>query len=187
MVKALEAGVRFFQYRNKTGTRNTIYQTALSLTSKARDAGALLILNDHADIARATHADGVHLGQDDFPLEQARAMLGTRMLIGVSTHSLEQAKSAQAAGADYIGFGPIFPTSTKDAGKTQGLQALTTLTHSITVPVIAIGGINHANVRDAVRTGADGIAVISAILSAEDIPAAAGEMLKLISDVRRVE
>lgn len=186
MIMALDAGVRFFQYRNKTGARKDIYQTSLSLARIARNAGALFVLNDHADIAGAVHADGVHLGQDDLPLEQARALLGHSMVIGISTHSAEQAASAQAAGADYVGFGPIFASSTKDAGRVQDLPLLSMLKRTVALPVIAIGGINHENVRDVMQSGADGVAVISAILSTENIAAAASRMLILISDVRRV-
>ncbi|MGE5751356.1 MAG: thiamine phosphate synthase, partial [Nitrospirota bacterium] len=114
MSEALEAGVRFFQYRNKRGTRREIYEISLQLIPLAREAGALFIVNDHADIALAVDADGVHLGQDDLPIEHARNLLGSGKLIGISTHSPDQAKAAKAGGADYIGFGPVFRTSTKD-------------------------------------------------------------------------
>jgi len=185
MQQALDAGVTFFQYRNKDGARKGVYETALMLARIARNARACFIVNDHADIAAAVDADGVHLGQDDLPVEFARRLLGKDKLIGISTHSLEQAVAAEAAGADYIGFGPIFPTVTKDAGQTQGIQNLSIIRQTVTLPVIAIGGIKHSNVRDVILSGADGVAVISAILSAGNIATAAGNMLRSISDVRR--
>ncbi len=123
--QAQSGGVTFFQYRNKNGTRREIYEAALRLTPVLRASGALFILNDHADIAAAVGADGVHLGQDDLPIAVARRILGPEALIGISTHNLDQARAAQSAGADYIGFGPVYRTATKDAGAVQGLENLT--------------------------------------------------------------
>jgi thiamine-phosphate pyrophosphorylase len=185
MQQALDAGVKFFQYRNKDGARKGIYETALMLARIARNAQALFIVNDHADIAAAVGADGVHLGQDDLPIEFARRLFGSDKLIGISTHSLEQAVSAEASGADYIGFGPIFPTTTKEAGKTLGIRNLAIIRQAVSLPLIAIGGIKHTNLQDVIHSGADGVAVISAILSAGNITTAAESMLRSISDVRR--
>jgi thiamine-phosphate pyrophosphorylase len=140
----------------------------------------LFLVNDHADIAFAIDADGVHLGQNDLPVEEARKILGKEKLIGISTHSKEQAREAERSGADYIGFGPVFQTVTKDAGEAQGLQMLSCVKQSVSVPVIAIGGINRANVGDVIRAGADGVAVISAVLSTSDIQQAAIDMLRII-------
>lgn len=186
MQQALAAGVKFIQYRSKSGTRKDIYGTSLLLARIARNAQARFIVNDHADIAAAVDADGVHLGQEDLPIEFARKLLGNNKLIGISTHGLEQAVAAESAGADYIGFGPIFPTTTKDAGQLQGIRNISIIKQAVTLPVIAIGGINLSNVQDVIRSGAAGVAVISAILSAGNITAAAGSMLRSISDVRRV-
>jgi thiamine-phosphate pyrophosphorylase len=183
MQQALAAGVRFFQYRSKTTSRRSTFEVSALLARIARDAGALFIMNDHADIAVAIDADGVHLGQDDLPIEFARKLLGKNRLIGISTHGPDEAMAAEAAGADYIGFGPLFTTATKDAGKPQGIKVLSAIRQVVTVPVIAIGGINQSNVQDAIRSGANGVAVISALLSDENITAAAGKMLNLISEV----
>ena len=183
MRQALDAGVRFFQYRSKGASRRSIYEVSALLAQIARDAGALFIVNDHADIAAAIDADGVHLGQDDLPIPFARKLLGKEKIIGISTHDLDQAVAAETAGAEYIGFGPLFTTATKDAGKPQGIQALSSIKQVVTIPVIAIGGINHSNVQDVIRSGADGVAVISAILSAENITAAVEKMVKSISEV----
>ena len=179
MRQALAAGVTTFQYRSKTGARKDIYETALMLSQLARNAQACFIVNDHADIAAAIDADGVHLGQDDLPIEFARTLLGRDKLIGISTHNLEQARAAETAGADYIGFGPIFKTSTKDAGPTQGTQNLTLIKNSVAIPVIAIGGINQANVQFVARAGADGAAVISVVLATPDIKFAAEQLVSI--------
>jgi thiamine-phosphate pyrophosphorylase len=180
MNDAIAAGVRFFQYRSKRGPRKYIYETCVRLALLARAAGVLFIVNDHADIAAAVDADGAHLGQDDLPIEFARKMLGTKKLIGISTHNREQALAAEQAGADYVGFGPVFETSTKDAGTVQGCEALTLIRKTVSIPVIAIGGITHANVRDVLNAGADGVAIISAILSAPDMRQAVDKMRMLM-------
>ena len=185
MQQALAAGVRFFQYRDKTGTRKGLYETAFRLSRLSRDAQACFIVNDHADIALAVEADGVHLGQDDLPIEHARKLVGKSRFIGISTHSLEQATTAERDGADYIGFGPLFPTATKDAGQVQGIRNLSIIKQSVAVPVIAIGGITLETVREVILNGADGVAVISAILSTPDIRQSAEQMFRIITDSRR--
>jgi thiamine-phosphate pyrophosphorylase len=185
MAEALSAGVRFLQYRCKNGARGLIFETALRLSRMAREAQALFIVNDHADIAAAAGADGVHLGQDDLPIEHARKLLGAKKIIGISTHGTEQAKTAEAAGADYIGFGPVFATATKDAGRVRGIDALALVKRSVGVPVFAIGGIDCTNVKDVILAGADGVAAISAILGAPDIREAAERMMEIITEARR--
>jgi thiamine-phosphate diphosphorylase len=185
MKQALEAGVRFFQYRDKAGTRKSIFETSLLLSRISRNAQARFIVNDHADISVAVDADGVHLGQDDLPIEYARKLIGKDKFIGISTHSLEQARTAEREGADYLGFGPLFTTATKDAGQAQGIHTLSIIKQAVTVPVIAIGGITHDTVREVMLNGADGVAVISAILAAPDIRQAAEQMVRIIADSRR--
>ncbi len=185
MSEALGAGVGFFQYRDKSSGRRDIYETSLRLALLARKAGALFIVNDHADIALAVNADGVHLGQDDLPITCARALLGSGKIIGISTHSAEQAKNAEAGGADYIGFGPVFRTSTKDAGPVQGIAKIQAIKRAVSVPIIAIGGITLANVERVIRAGADGVAVIAAVISASDIGSTAAEMVGKIQMSRK--
>ncbi len=181
MSLALSAGVRFFQYRDKNGSRRAVYQTASRLALIAKEAHALFIVNDHADISAAVDADGVHLGQDDLPIDQARKILEPGKLIGISTHGREQAEAAEKAGADYLGYGPVFSTRTKDAGEPKGIAALKLVKQAVRIPVIAIGGITQANIAEVIRAGADGAAVISAILSAADITRAAADMVAEIS------
>lgn len=152
---------------------------------RIREAGARLIINDHADIAAAVGADGVHLGQDDLPLGDARLLLGPERIIGISTHSPEQAMAAQAGGADYIGFGPVFPTSTKDAGLALGTDALRTVCSMVTLPVLAIGGITVDTAGRAVLAGAAGVAVISGILAAKNRQTASRDLISAIEQTRK--
>ncbi len=158
----LQAGITFIQYREKEKTKQEIYQEAMRLRALTGMFNATFIVNDHADIALAVGADGVHLGQDDLPLQEARKIMG-RKIVGVSTHSLEQAKEAEAGGADYIGFGPIFHTSTKDAGAPKGVDILKAIKQNVTIPVVAIGGIGIDTVADVMHAGADAVAVATAI------------------------
>jgi thiamine-phosphate diphosphorylase len=181
LLAALAAGVRLFQYRNKSGSRKEVYNVSFELAGMVKRSGGVFIVNDHADIAKAVDADGVHLGQDDLPLEYGRKVMGGDKLIGISTHSVEQAREAEAAGADYIGFGPLFPTATKDAGPYQGAEMLRLVRKAVTLPVLAIGGIRPDNLAEAMQAGADGVAVISAVLSVQDPGAAARDLIKRIN------
>ncbi len=181
ILQALAAGVRFFQYRNKKGPKRLIWETAQLLAQIARKAEALFIVNDYADVAMAVDADGVHLGQDDLPIEETRKILGRDKIIGISTHGIEQAVAAEQAGANYIGFGPIFPTATKATGAVQGIENLKIIRQSVTIPIIAIGGINRSNATEVIRSGANGIAVISAILSSHDMQQAASEIMQILA------
>ena len=177
IASALAAGVRLFQYRNKTGTRRSIFEAARAIAGALKQAGGIFIVNDHVDIALAVGADGVHLGQDDLPLSDARRVLGEDRIIGISTHTRLQAEAAEAGGADYIGFGPLFPTRTKDAGPVRGIENLKDIRSAVSLPIIAIGGISVVNAKDAVETGANGVAVISAVLGAPDPSAALRALL----------
>jgi len=163
---ALDSGVRWIQYREKEKTRKEIYREALKLRDMAQQFGALFIVNDHADIALAVEADGVHLGQDDLPLREARRIMGDR-IIGISTHSLPEAIAAEEGGADYIGFGPVFPTVTKDAGAPKGVAMLREIKRQVSIPVVAIGGISLENLPEVLASGADAVAVVSAILEGD--------------------
>ena len=176
----LEAGVTFIQYREKEKTRRQIYEEAVVLRELTRAFHAVLIINDHADIALAADADGVHLGQDDLPLKEARRIMGGR-IIGISTHSLEQAREAEAGGADYIGFGPVFQTVTKDAGAPKGIDILRTITENVTIPVAAIGGIGPDTVSDVMNAGAGCVAVATAICRG-DIRDNAGRFVRILQE-----
>lgn len=160
----LRAGIRWIQYREKNKPRRDIYNEAALLRKLTAEFKASFIVNDHADIALAVNADGVHLGQEDLPLKEARKILGKTKIIGISTHSIEQAIEAEAGGADYVGFGPVFHTKTKDAGKPKGIQMLKEVKKHVKIPVIAIGGITSENLQSVLDSGADAVAVASAIL-----------------------
>ncbi len=160
----LRAGIKWIQYREKNKPRRDIYNEAVLLRKLTAEFKASFIVNDHADIALAVNADGVHLGQEDLPLKEARKILGKTKIIGISTHSIEQAIEAEAGGADYVGFGPVFHTKTKDAGKPKGIQMVKELKKHVKIPVIAIGGITSENLQSVLDSGADAVAVASAIL-----------------------
>jgi thiamine-phosphate pyrophosphorylase len=170
---AAASGVRLFQYRNKQATMKEAYRQALALRQAATEVGATLIINDRCDLALAVKADGVHLGQEDLPLADARRLLGAEKIIGLSTHSPEQVRNAVALQPDYIGFGPIFSTATKaDHDPVVGLEGLRAARALTTLPIFAIGGIRSQHVAEIMTAGADGVAVISAILKATDLEAA---------------
>lgn len=178
--QAIAAGIRAIQLREKQMSKKDLYLEALSLRSLTLKHNTTFIVNDCIDIALAVGADGVHLGQDDMPVEEARKIMGKKKIIGISTHSLKQAIGAQDAGADYIGFGPVFPTSTKDAGLPKGLKALREIRKHVKIPVVAIGGITAENILSALESGADAVAVMSAILKG-DIKENTGRFLSAIS------
>ena len=166
-LKVLRAGLKWVQYRDKEKSRREIYEEAIRLRKLTKDFNAVLIVNDYADIALAVDADGVHLGQDDLPVRESREIMWRDKIIGISTHSLEQAKEAEKWGADYIGFGPIFRTTTKDAGIPKGTDILKEIKRQVHLPVVAIGGINIENIKWVLDTGVDAVAVASAILSGD--------------------
>ncbi len=149
------------------------YREAARLRRRAADAGALFLVNDRCDLALAVDADGVHLGQADLPLQRARAVLGPEKIVGLSTHSAAQVQEAVREGADYVAFGPVFETVTKpDHAPLVGVAGLAQIRAVTTRPLFAIGGITLENMGAVLEAGADGVAVISAILSAPDIGAA---------------
>lgn len=158
----LRAGIKCIQYREKDLSRREIYGNAVTLRELTRLFDATLIINDHADIALAVGADGVHLGQDDLPLKEARKIMGGR-IVGISTHDLDQAKEAELGGADYIGFGPVFHTTTKDAGTPKGIDNIRNVKDNVSIPVVAIGGISLDNIASVIDAGADAVALATAI------------------------
>ena len=175
---AAEAGATLFQYRNKTASMKEAYGEALALRQAAAKAGVLFIVNDRCDLALAVDADGVHLGQGDLSLDLARKVMGPEKLIGISTHNPDQVREATAGQPDYLGFGPIFtPGSKQDHDPVVGLEGLRAMRALTSLPVFAIGGIHIDQVREVLRAGANGVAVISAILKAQDISQAVNAFL----------
>lgn len=169
--QASDAGVKLVQYRNKTGSMKQAYAAAYALRGVAAERGMTFIVNDRCDLALAVEADGVHLGQADLPVLLARNVVGQTMLIGVSTHNPEQVRMATEEGADYLGFGPIFSTRTKaNHDPVVGIKGLAGVRELTTLPIFAIGGIVPDSVPALRAAGANGVAVASAILDAEDRP-----------------
>ena len=185
MADALKAaaagGARIFQYRNKTAAMKEAYPEALALRKIAVELGVTFIVNDRCDLALAIEADGVHLGQDDLSYTEARTLLGSHKLIGLSTHNLEQVKTASQLKPDYIGFGPIFrPGSKRDHDPVVGIEGLKNIRPLTSLPSFAIGGIGLDQVRAVMHAGADGIAVISAVLNVSDVTKAVQELIAQI-------
>ena len=176
--EALLKGIRTFQLRVKTSETGVFYELALTLAPVIHAAGGLFIVNDRCDVALAVGADGVHLGQEDLPVAEARALLGPEMLIGISTHNLAQALEAEALGADYLGFGPIFPSPTKSHPEpVVGIERLREVRARVRLPIVAIGGINAANIKMVADAGSDAPAVLSAVLAAPDPTGAIAELM----------
>ena len=166
---AIKGGADTIQFRQKVGATREMIEIVRQLKQLCLDSGVTLIVNDRVDVAVATDADGVHLGQDDFPLALARKLLGENRIIGGSAASLEEAQKCFAEGADYIGFGPVYPTASKaDADPVTGIKLLKQTVEAISLPIIAIGGISADNTPEVIRAGARGIAVISAVCCQED-------------------
>ena len=168
----LDNDIRLIQYREKEKKMGAKYEECLAIRAMTREAGAAFIINDDIDLALAVGADGVHIGQEDFPLEVVRTLVGEAMAIGLSTHSPEEALDAVKRGADYIGVGPVFRTFTKeDVCDPVGFEYLEFVAGNVNVPFVAIGGIKEHNVADVVRRGACCVALVTEIVEAEDIGA----------------
>ena len=168
----LDAGVRIVQYREKTKKMGAKYEECLQLRAMTREAGAAFIVNDDIDLALLVDADGVHVGQEDLPVAAVRSLVGEGRAIGLSTHSPDQARAAAAAGADYIGVGPIFATKTKeDVVAPVGFDYLDWVAANISIPFVAIGGIKEHNITDVARHGARCCALVSELVGAPDIAA----------------
>jgi len=178
---ALKGGVGAVQLREKVGTKRRLLEIARRMRDVVKQAGAAFIVNDHVDVAAACDADGVHLGQDDLPLNEAKKMLPLSMIIGVSTHDLMQALAAQQGGADYINIGPIYATATKEIPRDPlGVKAFAGIAKHVRIPFTVMGGINEENVRNLVLAGAERIAVVSAIAADPDPAAATERLLQVI-------
>jgi thiamine-phosphate pyrophosphorylase len=183
---AIAGGATALQLRAKDLPTVRQVAVARALADLARRHAVLFIVNDRLDVALAVEADGVHLGWEDLPPADARRLLGPERVLGVSAGNLEEARAALAAGADYLGVGPIFPTRTKaDAGEAIGLEGLRAIRALSSVPIVAIGGITAENAAAVIAAGADGVAVISAVLLAPDPTAAARRLRQVIDEARR--
>jgi thiamine-phosphate pyrophosphorylase len=181
---AISGGCRMVQLREKEWPSGRLLPLAERLRDRCRRASVTFIVNDRVDLAVAVGADGVHLGQDDLPVAAARPLLRRGMVLGRSTHSVAQARDAQAEGADYIAVGSMFPTQTKPDFQLVGPELIRTIRPGITVPLVGIGGVTRENVAQVIRAGADGVAVISAVCGAPDPAAATRDFLAAIRAAR---
>lgn len=179
---ALLGGADIIQLRDKKMDSASLYRTAQEMLALTRAAGACFIMNDRLDIALATGADGVHLGQQDMPISEARRIVPRDFIIGCSVGSVEDAIQAEISGADYLALSPIFSTTSKDdAGCGHGLSTLSAIRAATRLPLVAIGGITRENIGSVIASGADGAAVISAVVGEEDVATAAAELKRLIT------
>ena len=166
---ALKGGATCVQLREKELDGAAFLEEAKVLAALCRRYGVPLIINDNVEMALASGADGVHVGQDDLTVEQVRRLAGDRLIVGVSAHSVEQALAAQAGGADYLGVGAVFATATKSDARVLPRETLAEICRAVDIPVVAIGGIGEDNLLQLAGTGVDGVALVSAIFSAPDI------------------
>jgi len=183
---ALAGGADVIQLRDKAGSLRDLLLQARAIRTLCRERGALFIVNDRVDLALAAEADGAHVGQEDLPAPLARRLLGGKAMLGVSTHSVEQARAALEAGADYIGFGPMFATGSKETGyPPRGLEALAAVRAAVgRLPILAIGGITQESAGAVIQAGATAPAVISAVVAAPDIRAAAAAFVATVGAAR---
>ena len=183
--RAIAGGADVIQLRDKVRGCPELNRIGRTLREITRKTGTLFIVNDRLDVALACGADGVHLGQDDIRAGVARQIAPPGFIIGVSVGTVDEAVIAEQEGADYLALSPVFSTASKNnAGTGRGLGVLREIRRNVSVPVIAIGGINRDNVREVIAAGADGVAVISVVVGSPDITAAARELRELVSDSR---
>ncbi|MBI4492849.1 MAG: thiamine phosphate synthase [Chloroflexi bacterium] len=182
--QALEAGVRVVQFRDKRATKRELLARGAPLRDLCAARGALFLVNDHLDVALALEADGVHVGQDDFPADRARALLGSGALLGLSVSAVDEAVAAPGLQVDYLGVGAMYPTDTKPDAEYGGLELLRAVRRQVPLPLVGIGGITLERAPEVIAAGADGVAVVSAVYGAPDAGLAAERLLAAIAAAR---
>ncbi len=183
---AIAGGATAIQLRDKTATARQLIEAGHALRELTRAAGVTFIVNDRADVALALDADGVHVGQDDLPALDARRIVGPNKIVGVSAGTVAEANQAERDGANYIGVGSVYATSSKpDAGAPIGTEGLAQIARAVSIPVVAIGGVNADNAAACIAAGASGVAVISAVVSAADVVDATRRLKRRITNVKR--
>ena len=183
---AVAGGVTCVQLREKECSTLEFIEQALAIKNFLKTRGVPLIINDRLDVALAVEADGVHLGQSDMPLEMAQKIAGHSMIFGISAESLQDAIAAEKGGADYLGVSPIFATPTKtDTAPPLGLEGLRKIRKRIKIPLVGIGGLNITNSAEVIRNGGDGVAVVSAIVAADDPETSAKNLKRMIDEARK--
>jgi len=183
---AVHGGTTIVQLREKDCSTRDFIEQALTIKEFLKDCGVPMIINDRLDVAQAVKADGVHLGQTDMPLKVAKKILGDSMIIGISAESLRDAVEAEKGGADYLGVSPIYATPTKtDTALPLGLEGLREIRKAVRIPLVGIGGLNRDNAAEVIRNGADGVAVVSAIVAADDPQTAADALKQIIKEAQQ--
>lgn len=178
---AIRGGVSCIQLREKTCSTGEFIDEALAIRSLLARHEIPLIINDRVDVALAVKADGIHLGQKDMPCSMARQLIPESMIVGISVESLDDAVAAQKDGADYLGVSPIYPTPTKtDTAQALGLEGLRSIRSEVDLPLVGIGGLNADNAAAVIYNGADGVAVVSAIVAADDPEAATRDLIEIV-------
>lgn len=187
MEEALAAGVTLMQYRDKTAESRILYERALKMKALCDKYNVPMLIDDRADIAFAVGAAGVHVGQSDLPAEIARRLLGADAIIGVSAHNAAEAREAEAAGADYLGCGAVYPTGTKKDTSVIGTEGLSKISAATKLPFVGIGGITLENYKAVLQAGADGAAIVSAILGADDIRQTVRQLKNMALEAKSVK
>lgn len=183
--EALKGGITFLQLREKNLGYEDFLQEAIELKMLAAFYDVPFVINDNVEIALACDADGVHVGQEDMQVEKVRELIGPDKILGVSAQNVEQAIAAEKAGADYLGIGSVFPTSTKDDAKPMTFETVQEICKSVSIPIVAIGGITKSNILELNGSGVDGVAVVSAIFAQSDITGATKELRELSTEMVR--
>ena len=182
----IDGGAKILQLRAKSLSSKEFLETARIIRKITKDKGTVFIVNDRVDIALLTDADGVHLGQDDLPVKEARRLLGNNKIIGYSTHNLREALEAVRLPVDYISFGPIFPTKTKEDVQTpKGLKLLSEVRKAVVIPIVAIGGITETNMFHVLKEGVESVAMISEILTVKDISQKINRVIATAKKIKR--
>lgn len=182
---AIKGGARVVQYREKGMAREEMIEEAKKLKEICKENNVLFLINDFVDVALEADADGVHLGTGDMPYKKARESFGAGKIIGLTVHNKEEAVGFENLGADYLGVSPVFNTATKeDAGEGMGIERLKEIVNSVNIPCIAIGGIDENNVIEVAKTGVDGVAMISAIVTKDDVEGTVKDVIKKINNLQ---
>lgn len=183
--EALEGGITFLQLREKHLSKEEFIKEAREMKELSREYKVPFVINDNIEVALAVDADGVHIGQDDMSVEEARKLLGEDKIIGVSAHNVEEAIKAQKGGADYLGVGAVCATSTKKDANVVSKEEIKKICHTVEIPVVAIGGIKKENIKTLEGTDVDGVAVVSAIFAAKDIKKDTKQLRSLVEEMKQ--
>ena len=183
--EALEGGITFLQLREKHLSKEEFIKEAREMKELSKEYKVPFVINDNIEVALAVDADGVHIGQDDMSVEEARKLLGEDKIIGVSAHNVEEAIKAQKGGADYLGVGAVCATSTKKDANVVSKEEIKKICHTVEIPVVAIGGIKKENIKTLEVTDVDGVAVVSAIFAAKDIKKDTKQLRSLVEEMKQ--